>query len=228
MEQISDFIMQVADTLFGSLESSGYLGVFLLMVVESSFIPFPSEVVMIPAGYWAGAGRGDWQLGPAILAGIAGSIVGAWINYGLAIWLGRAVLLRYGRYFFIPESKMLQAERYFARHGGITTLVARLIPGIRQLISIPAGLSRMDALRFTLYTGLGAGTWVTVLTVVGFAAGRQHQAVEHVWEQYGHTVTLAGIAFAVLLIAVYVAWYRRRTLLNHTATQSRRGQGRAC
>jgi membrane protein DedA with SNARE-associated domain len=217
VDQLTEHIMQLAEMLFGGLEASGYLGVFLLMTIESSFIPFPSEVVMIPAGYWAGAGTSGWQLGPTVLAGLAGSLVGAWINYTLAIWLGRAVLLRYGRHFFIPESKMVKAELYFERHGAITTLVARLIPGIRQLISIPAGLSRMDAFRFSLYTGLGAGAWVTLLTVVGYAAGRQHQRWEHVWSQYGHTITLAGIAAAALLVAGYVLWYRRRTALNHAA-----------
>ena len=155
----------------------GPLIVLVLMAVESSFIPFPSEVVMIPAGFMAA--RGEFLppdpvagLVVAVLAGILGSLVGAFINYGLSLKLGRPFLYRYGRYFFLSAPSLERAEELFRRHGEITTFVCRLIPAIRQLISIPAGLSRMRFGTFALFTGLGAGIWVIILGLAGFALGK--------------------------------------------------------
>lgn len=154
----------------------GLLLVFVFMTIESSFIPFPSEIVMIPAGFLAA--RGGMQLGEpmvdaalAVLAGTLGSLAGAYINYFLAMSLGTPFLERYGKYFFLPPEKLHRAEQVFRRYGPGATFVCRLLPAIRQLISIPAGISRMRLGSFTLWTGLGAGIWVTVLTAVGYAAG---------------------------------------------------------
>jgi membrane protein DedA with SNARE-associated domain len=154
----------------------GLLIVITLMTIESSFIPFPSEVVMIPAGFLAA--RGSLTLGSpladavlAILAGVTGSLAGAYANYFLSLKLGAPFLERYGRYFFLPKPKLERAEEIFRTYGAGATFVCRLLPAIRQLISIPAGIARMPLASFTLWTGLGAGIWVTILTFLGYSLG---------------------------------------------------------
>ncbi len=155
----------------------GPLLIFFFMAVESSFIPFPSEVIMIPAGFMAA--RGELfpgavvpAMGIAILCGILGSMAGAYVNYYLSLKLGRPFLHRYGKWFFLPPPALDRAEEVFREYGEVTTFVCRLIPAIRQLISIPAGLSRMHFGRFSLFTGLGAGVWVIILTLIGYHFGR--------------------------------------------------------
>ena len=154
----------------------GLLFVFAFMAVESSFIPFPSEVVMVPAGFLAA--RGELALAPlpalaaAIAVGVLGSLAGAFANYYLALWLGRPFLERYGKYFFVKPEPLARACEVFNRYGAATTFVCRLVPVIRQLISIPAGISRMPVASFALFTGLGAGIWTAILAAVGFAIGR--------------------------------------------------------
>jgi membrane protein DedA with SNARE-associated domain len=154
----------------------GFFLIFFFMTIESSFIPFPSEVVMIPAGFLAA--RGGLTFGSplldaavAVLAGTAGSLAGAYINYFLAKRLGYPVLERYGKYFFLPKAKLERAQEVFRQYGAGATFVCRLLPAIRQLISIPAGLSNMKLTTFTAATGLGAGIWVVILTAVGYAIG---------------------------------------------------------
>ncbi len=150
----------------------GFLIIFIFMTVESSFIPFPSEVVMIPAGFLAVRGElltGNlWLDGIlAVAAGTAGSLAGAYINYFLAFYLGRGPLYKYGKYFFLDEKTLRRAEEVFLEYGAVATFVCRLLPAIRQLISLPAGLAGMKFGQFSLYTALGAGIWVVILTVVG-------------------------------------------------------------
>ena len=154
----------------------GLLFVFVFMAVESSFIPFPSEVVMVPAGFLAA--RGELALAPlpalaaAIAVGVLGSLAGAFANYYLALWLGRPFLERYGKYFFVKPEPLARACEVFNRYGAATTFVCRLVPVIRQLISIPAGISRMPVASFALFSGLGAGIWTAILAALGFAIGR--------------------------------------------------------
>ena len=155
----------------------GPLLVLFFMTVESSFIPFPSEIVMIPAGFMAARGEfypGEPGIGAMVLAvacGIVGSLLGAWLNYFLSFKLGRPFLHRWGKYFFLAPDKLERAESLFRELGEVTTFVCRLIPVVRQLISIPAGISRMHFVRFSLFTGAGAGLWVIVLSVLGYWFG---------------------------------------------------------
>ena len=155
----------------------GFLLIFIFMAVESSFIPFPSEVVMIPAGFLAFRGELSFHspgldLAAAILIGLAGSLAGAYLNYYLSLKLGRPVLYRYGKYFFLKPAMLERAEEIFRKYGELATFVCRLLPAIRQLISIPAGLSRMRLDRFTLFTALGAGIWTAVLAGAGWYCGK--------------------------------------------------------
>ena len=155
----------------------GLLLVFVFMTIESSFIPFPSEVVMIPAGFLAA--RGELGCGTplaavtlAFLVGVLGSLAGAYVNYCLALWVGKPFLERYGKWFFLKPAALDRACEVFNRYGAATTFVCRMIPAIRQLISIPAGIARMPLGAFTLFTALGAGVWTAILTFVGWAIGR--------------------------------------------------------
>lgn len=181
----------------------GYLGLFVMMFIESSFFPFPSEVAMIPAGYLAARGEMDPVL--ATGAGIAGSLGGAFLNYYLALWLGLPMVERIARYFLVRPERFEAAERYFEQHGEVTTFVARLIPGVRQLISVPAGLARMRIARFALYTGLGAGIWSATLVAIGFVAG----ASEDTWRPLLREATGWIVGAVVLLVAGYVFLHRR-------------------
>ena len=160
---------QIIETIVNFIGDMGYLGIFVMMFIESSFIPFPSEVVMIPAGYLAY--RGDMNPVIATLVGVAGSLVGALLNYWLALQFGREFLIRFGKYFFFSESSMQKMEAYFTKHGEISTFVGRLIMGVRQYISLPAGLARMNLAKFCFYTSLGAGIWVIILVWIGYAIG---------------------------------------------------------
>ena len=165
------------DTLAALAPTWGLLFIFVFMAIESSFIPFPSEVVMIPAGFLAA--RGELGIGSpsvafavAIAVGVLGSLAGAFVNYYLALWVGKPFLEKYGKYFFIKPEPLARACEVFNRYGAATTFVCRMVPAIRQLISIPAGIARMPLGSFTLFTGLGAGVWTTILAVVGYGLGK--------------------------------------------------------
>ncbi len=154
----------------------GYLLIFLLMTIESSFIPFPSEVVMIPAGFLAARAGLTCQipwldLTLAIALGLAGSMAGAYVNYYLALWLGEPFLRKYGKYVLISPQTLRRSQEIFRQYGDMATFVCRLLPAIRQLISLPAGLARMDIRRFSFFTALGAGIWTAILAGVGYYFG---------------------------------------------------------
>ena len=142
----------------------------------------------------------------AIAMGIIGSWLGAMFNYYLALLLGRPLLLKWGKYFFISEENFEKAERFFTRHGEIGTFTARLIPVVRQYVSLPAGLVRMNMARFLFYTGLGAGLWVSVLAWIGYIAGQS----EALWRPYLKKATVAALVFCVVVVAVYVLVRRAR------------------
>jgi membrane protein DedA with SNARE-associated domain len=201
---LGEFLGQVIDWVVNTVHDWGYFGIVVMMTIESSFIPFPSEVAMIPAGYLAAQGKMDPVL--ATLAGLGGSLIGAFVNYGLALWLGRPMVERIGSWFFVAPEQLDTADRFFAKHGEITTFVGRLIPMIRQLISLPAGFARMNVARFTLYTSLGAGSWCTVLVGVGYWAG----ANEDLWRPMLQQATLWLLGGVAVLIAGYVWLHRRR------------------
>lgn len=173
---MTDIIAQHIEYFASHAHVWGFIFILVFMTIESSFIPFPSEVVMIPAGFLAF--RGELSTGIpwldlclAVFFGLAGSLLGAYINYYLSIWLGRPFLHKYGKYFFLKEPTLDRAEEIFRKYGDIATFVCRLLPAIRQLISIPAGLSRMPLGKFTLFTGLGAGIWTAILAGVGWYFG---------------------------------------------------------
>lgn len=191
MEEIVNFLVQ-------TIGSFGYFGIFALMFLESSFFPFPSEVVMIPAGYLAH--KNEMNLYLAIFWGALGSLAGALFNYYLSMTLGRKAVLRFGKYFFMDEEKLASVERFFKEHGHISTFSGRLIPGIRQYISLPAGLGKMNVFVFSLYTVLGAAIWVAVLAYLGYFIG----ANEALIKAYLHQITIATVVLIAVIIIVYM------------------------
>jgi membrane protein DedA with SNARE-associated domain len=197
-------VHEIIDWLVTTIGAMGYPGIFLLMAMESSIIPVPSELVMPPAGYLAQ--QGQMNIGVAILSGTLGSLLGAYINYFAARHLGRPLLLKYGRYVWISEEKFTRVETFFLSHGEISTFLGRLLPVVRHLISLPAGLAGMGHLRFSLYTLLGAGIWVTVLTYIGYFIGENRELIL----RYSHQAVLLVVLCSIVIIAVYVRVHRRR------------------
>ncbi len=195
---------EIAQTIVGYVADMGYWGIFLLMFLESTFFPFPSEIVMIPAGYLAY--KGEMNLYLAVLAGICGSIAGALFNYYLALHFGRKFILKYGRYFFISEQTLNKLELFFKNHGELSTFNGRLIPGIRQLISLPAGLARMNVPKFIFYSGLGSGIWVIVLVALGYFLG----ANEALISEYLQSATLIALVCVALITLFYIVRHKRK------------------
>lgn len=184
----------------------GYGGLVILMAMESSFIPLPSELILPPAGYLVHQGRMNIFL--VIAAGVLGSILGALFNYWIGIRFGRDFLLRYGRYFGLNEHRYARTERFFLQHGEISTFIGRLLFGVRHFISFPAGVARMSLPRFVFYTGLGAAIWSTALTLLGYYVGRE-QALLH---RYYRELTVVLVVFCLVVVAVYLIFYRRKKL----------------
>jgi membrane protein DedA with SNARE-associated domain len=199
-EQILNFFLDFVGTL-------DYTGIFLLMLIESSIIPFPSEVVLIPAGILASSGKMSiWII---ILMGLLGSLAGALINYFIALQIGRKavnkLILKYGKIFFIGKKGLIKSERYFRKHGEITTFTGRLLPVIRQLVSLPAGFSRMNLPKFCFFTSLGAGIWVTILTLLGYLVGENIELVK----RYIFFITLVLLLLCLIIITIYLILGRR-------------------
>ncbi len=167
------------------------------MMLESSFIPFPSEVIMVPAGYLAS--KGEMHIAVVVVCGILGSLVGALINYYLAVGLGRTFLLRYGKYVMFREEHLQKMEVFFQRHGHISTFTGRLIPMVRQYISIPAGLARMQLPVFCFYTSLGAGIWVVILTLLGYFIGENEALIQ----AYLRDIVIVLLTVCILGVTIY-------------------------
>lgn len=194
---------QIVSLIVDTVGQWGYPGIVILMFLESSFFPFPSEVVVPPAGYLAS--QGQMSISLVIGAGILGSLLGACFNYWLAVKWGRPLFERYGRYLLVSPKTLDRADTFFARHGHISTFVGRLLPGIRQYISLPAGLARMNLALFVAFTSLGAGIWVIILAFLGYLIGNNEQLVA----QYLHQILIAIVSLCLLSIAAYI-FYRRK------------------
>ena len=196
------------------LDHLNYWTVMLFMTIESSFIPFPSEAVVPPAA-WKAAVSGDMNVVLVVVFATLGALIGALINYYLAVWLGRPIVYgfansRVGHMCLIDEAKVQKAERYFDEHGAVSTFVGRLVPAVRQLISIPAGLARMSLGRFVLYTSLGAGVWNAILAALGYYMStipglQTEEAVMDKVKEYSSEIGIVFIAVAVFVVA-YLAY----------------------
>lgn len=194
--------------LVEAVSDLGYLGILALMAVESSAIPFPSEVVMPPAGFLAAQGR--MQIVVVILAGTGGSLIGALANYWVSRTFGRRILERFGKWILVGSRGLDRADAFFARHGEISTFIGRLVPVVRQLISVPAGVARMRVDRFVLYTSLGAGIWCIILTYVGYFLGQHEAALRDADVERYVQYVLLGLAPALVILGGAYYWRHRR------------------
>lgn len=195
------------------LDNLNYWTVALFMAVESSFIPFPSEAVVPPAA-WKATVSGDMNIVLVVLFATLGALIGAFINYYLALWLGRPIVYkfansRFGHLCLIDEAKVKYAEEYFDKHGAVSTFVGRLIPAVRQLISIPAGLARMGLGKFVLFTTLGAGAWNIVLAALGYAMAQipgltTEAEVMTAVEKYSKEIGIGIVVVVLVVLAVLI------------------------
>lgn len=192
------------------LDNLNYWTITFLMAIESSFIPFPSEVVVPPAAYKAAA-TGELNVWLVILFATAGAIIGALINYFLALWLGKPIVYKFansriGHMCLLDQEKVETAEKFFRKHGAVATLIGRLVPAVRQLISIPAGLAKMGLAKFVAFTALGAGIWNAVLAVLGWyleAIVPEDQLISTVTE-YSHEIGYVIIALVALALGYII------------------------
>lgn len=191
LTEIIQWIVEVVSSL-------GYIGIIIMMFSESSFFPFPSEIVIIPAGYLAF--KGEMNIYLVIFFGIIGSILGSLLNYYIAYFLGKPFILKYGKYFKLTEERFDKLNIFFIKHGAISTFIGRLIPGVRQYISFPAGLSKLSLTKFITYTTLGAGLWVTILAIIGYLVGN-NQALIH---KYSKTALISVLALSIVLVITYI------------------------
>ena len=192
------------------LEHLNYWTITLLMAIESSFIPFPSEVVVPPAAYKAAA-TGELNVWLVAFFATLGAVIGAFINYFLALWLGKPIVYkfansRFGHMCLLDEQKVIKAEQFFIRYGVAATLVGRLVPAVRQLISIPAGLAKMNIAKFALFTAIGAGLWNGVLAALGYfleAVVPEEQLIATV-SKYSHEIGYGIIAVVVIALGIII------------------------
>lgn len=195
-------MMELINNLFllilNIINQLGYIGILIGMTIESSFFPFPSEIILIPAGVLVAQGKMSFLL--VFIAGLFGSILGAWINYFLAFFLGRktidCLVNKYGKFLFITKNKLKKSEIYFKKHGEITTFLGRLVFVVRQLISLPAGFAKMNFAKFTLFTALGAGIWTSLLIGVGYLFGNNSELILKF-------LTPILIIFSLIIIIIY-------------------------
>jgi membrane protein DedA with SNARE-associated domain len=201
-------MMEIIETVFEwYLGHMNYFTVGLLMVIESSFIPFPSEIVIPVAAYKAA--QGDLNIYLVVVAGTIGALIGAMVNYVIGYYVGRPVIhklanSKFGRMMLLSEEKVVQAEDYFVKNGKISTLIGRLVPGIRQLISIPAGMAKMNLRDFLLYTTIGAGAWNIILAVIGYFLYEKREQI------YPYLTEIMLVLGALFIIYLYVQTRKNR------------------
>ena len=184
-----------------------YWTIALLMAIESSFVPFPSEVIIPPAA-WKAA-EGDLNIYLVVLSGTFGALVGALFNYYFALYLGRAIVYQFaeskvGRLMLLSREGVEKAEAYFVRHGKSSTLIGRLVPAVRQLISLPAGLARMNLKDFILFTAIGSAAWNIVLAAMGYFLYTQKEVLHRYYTELSIGMAILGVGFIIYLVYKFV------------------------
>jgi len=198
------FLTQITEFILSLIGNLGYLGIFIGMTIESSFFPFPSEIILIPAG--ALVSRGEMLFLPVFIASLLGSILGALINFYLAFFFGRKTVdfltSKYGKFLFLTKESLRKTDIYFKKHGEITVFVGRLIPLVRQEISLPAGFAKMNLSKFLIFTVLGAGIWSVFLISIGYFFGSNARP--------GFKLIAGIIILAFLITIIYYVFYSRK------------------
>jgi membrane protein DedA with SNARE-associated domain len=205
---LSQIITPIVNFLITTIGSWSYIGIFLLMAIESSIIPLPSELVLIPAGYLVSQGQMSAPI--VLILAVAGSLSGALISYYLSFILGRKavnlLVAKYGKFLFIDDNTLTKTEKFFSNHGEITTFTGRLLFGVRHLISIPAGFARMNLFKFSFYTALGSAVWSSILLYLGYLFGRNQSLIS----QNLNKISIIVIIALIILIVIYVIMKSRR------------------
>lgn len=180
----------------------GYFGIFLMTMIESTFVPIPAEVTLIPAGYLVS--QGEMNFFVVLFVSTFGTLCGSLLNYAIAFKYGRVLLINYGKYFFLNEGKLHNIELFFQKYGAVSTFIGRLLPGIKHFISFPAGLGKMPLKEFSIYTLLGGALWSLILILLGYVLGENAELIK---------VYLKEINFLLFVIAVCLAsfyiWKKR-------------------
>jgi membrane protein DedA with SNARE-associated domain len=201
--------------LMDLVDKLGYIGIFIATMVESTFVPIPAEVTVIPAGMLAAAGKINYW--GALVSATAGVVVGSLLNYYIGLRFGRGLILRYGKYIFIKPEFLHKTEHFFARHGAFTVFIGRLLPGIKHYIAFVAGIAKMKLRPFLIYTSFGGLIWIWLLLQIGFMAEKQEMAGN------GHITSVEMIAVAVTFITV-VSWVVRSRMMKHSEAQEAKSQ----
>lgn len=194
-----DFFLQVV----WFVESLGYFGIFIMTFIESTFIPIPAEITLIPAGYLVQKGEMSGLL--VLLVSTLGTLGGALANYYIAYFFGRLLFVDKGKYFFLNQSKLNKIEQFFAKHGAISVFTGRFLPGVKHFISFPAGLAKMNLKFFALYTSLGGAIWCAILIIFGYIIGEN----EHLIKKYLKQLNFIFIILVSILIIYYI-WKKRQ------------------
>jgi membrane protein DedA with SNARE-associated domain len=191
-----EFIHNFIDNIVIFVNEIGYLGIFIGMFLESTIIPIPSEIIMIPAGI--ASAKGVMNIYLVTLVGTIGNIAGAVFSYYLALTLGRKIILKIGKYFFIKPETIIKIEEFFKKHGPLSVFIGRLLPGFRHFISLPAGLAKMDFKLFLFYTSLGATIWTSILSFSGYLIGDNQELII----KYIKELSIAFVIGCVLLVII--------------------------
>jgi membrane protein DedA with SNARE-associated domain len=200
-----DILTAFVHWLVAFVHQFGYAGIFIMTFIESTFVPVPAEMTVVPAGYLVQQGK--MAFAPVLFLSIAGAVAGSYANYMVARTLGRGVFIRYGKYFFLTEQKLRNIERFFEKHGVVSTFTGRLIPGVRHFIAFPAGLAKMPLRPFLFYTTLGSGVWMTVLVLLGYYIGENKALLT----TYLPLLKLAIVVALIVGAVIYLRQHKQKT-----------------
>ncbi len=201
MHTLFDSLLHI---LIAFINKIGYLGIFIGMFLESTLFPLPSEVIMIPAGI--SASQGGMNIYFAIIAGVAGNVCGAIFSYYLATSIGRTILFKIGKYFFVKTETIIKVENFFKNHGSISILIGRVLPGVRHVISLFAGIARMPLRLFSFYTTVGSAIWTGILSALGFFIGENQTLIK----EHLHEIIIACALLCAFMIAIYIFYKKRK------------------
>ncbi len=190
-------IHSTTEFLIEIINQIGYFGIFLGMFLESTLVPIPSELIMIPAGM--AASKGLMNIYAVTIVGILGNVAGAVFSYYLALSIGRKLLLKLGKYFFVKEQTIIKIEKFFEKHGPISVFIGRLLPGFRHFISLPAGIAKMDLKAFYFYTSTGSTIWTSILAALGFFIGENQDLIT----KNLHNIILSCVICSAVILALY-------------------------
>jgi len=198
LDLIKELINTIANFIINLIDTTGYLGIFFLMVLESALMPIPSEIIMPFAGFLVSKGNLDFTL--VLLAGTLGNVIGSWLAYFLGVFGGRKFIIKYGKYLFIKENHLKVAEKWFEKYGSLAILFSRNLPAIRTVISLPAGIAKMNFKKFSLFTFIGSIPWNFLLTYLGYMLGENWKIIT----QYSEIIDIIIVIGLIVGIIIFI------------------------